>query len=140
MKISRITFIICLAILIAFVGYTAFMNNSYAAAKSSVHQPNKPAAEKTIVGYVRDSSCLLTSGAKGESHRQCAIDCIKKGSAMLIEEEKTGKLYLVVSSKPMENPNTPLLKYCERKVKVTGKVFTQGGMQAIAISKVEAAK
>jgi hypothetical protein len=97
------------------------------------------AAEKatTITGYVRDPFCLIKMGAKGEAHRKCAITCAKAGINMVIEEEGTGKLYLVFPEKDQTNPNEKVMDFAERKVKVTGELLAKSGLTGISVQKIE---
>lgn len=97
-------------------------------------------AEKTVTGYVRDPSCLLRMGAKGEKHKKCAVDCAKAGINYILEEDGTGKLYVILPEKDKTNPSEKLHSFAELKVKVTGEEHTQGGLTAIVAKKVESAK
>lgn len=96
--------------------------------------------EKTIVGHVRDSQCRLKMDAKGAKHAKCAADCAKAGVPLVLEEKGTGKLYMVLADQDKVNPNTKLAKHVEEEVKITGDVVSQGGLNAITASKVEAVK
>jgi len=59
------------------------------------------AAEAVAVkGELIDTYCYALMGAKGESHRQCAIDCIKAGIPAGLLEEGTGKVYVLLPNKP----------------------------------------
>lgn len=96
--------------------------------------------DTVVTGYVRDPFCLIKMGAKGESHRKCAITCAKAGINMVIEEEGTGKLYLVFPEKDQTNPNDKVMDYAERKVKVTGELLTSAGLTGISVQKIEEVK
>ena len=45
----------------------------------------------TVKGEIIDTYCYSLMGAKGESHRQCALDCVKAGIPAGILEEGTGR-------------------------------------------------
>jgi len=93
-----------------------------------------------LTGYVRDPFCLAKMGAKGEKHRKCAIACAKAGINLVIEEEGSGKIYLAFPEKDQTDPNTKLIDFAERKVKVTGKILSLNGLTGISIEKVEEVK
>lgn len=97
--------------------------------------------ETTITGYVRDPFCFAKMDAKGEKHRKCAMACARAGINLVIEEEGSGKIYLVFPEKDQTNPNTEqLIDFAEREVKVTGEVLTLSGLTGISVKKVEGAE
>src|SRR5574342_707112 len=53
----------------------------------------------TVTGELIDTFCYGLMGAKGASHRQCAIDCIKAGIPAGILEEGSGKVYVLLPNK-----------------------------------------
>jgi hypothetical protein len=92
----------------------------------------------TIVGTVVDTGCYLTHDAIGPKHVDCATACAKNGIPLAIVDAK-GKLYLPVGA-DHKNPNTALLPFIEKKVKVTGATHEKGGLNGIAIKTVQAAE
>lgn len=96
-------------------------------------------AKATITGEVVDVSCYIKMGAKGDGHKSCAEACAKAGVPMGILDAK-GNLYVALSDKDAESGNTKLLGHEAEKVKVTGKVFTKGGVRVVSVESVEAAK
>ena len=104
-------------------------------------EEKKAPAEVTVVGEVIDSQCYISMGAKGDDHRQCAIDCAKGGIALAILEEKTGNVYFVGNAKEqMKGANDMLVEHASHKVSVSGKVYEKGGARMILIKSVEMAK
>lgn len=91
---------------------------------------------KTIKGEVVDLSCYIAEGEKGDTHKDCAIACIKAGEPAGILEEKTGKVYLVVTD-DHSNPAPKVLPYVAKIVEVTGTVSERGGVTAIAIKDIK---
>ena len=98
--------------------------------------------EMSIVGEIIDVKCYLTDmgGARGEEHKQCAIDCINGGLPVGILEEKTDNVYVVVPKKGMDGANKSLVKYVAEKVKLTGAIVAKGGARLFVFSKVEEVK
>ncbi len=92
--------------------------------------------ETTIVGEVIDTVCYLSHGSTGKAHRRCAEYCVRQGIPLGILEEKTGRVYL---SLPVDhsNPNAKLKDVIAEKVRVTGTIYSKGGLTGIHIKRVE---
>ena len=105
--------------------------------------PAKPTAAATkvgprsIIGEVVDPACWIVNGAKGPSHKECAIACAKAGQVLAIVENKTQKLYMVATDKPGEDPNKGLIDYVGQIVQVKGRVYSRGGATGIKVTSVE---
>ncbi|HXX33915.1 MAG TPA: hypothetical protein VEM15_05500, partial [Thermodesulfobacteriota bacterium] len=81
------------------------------------------AAESVKVkGEIIDTYCYGLMGAKGESHRQCAIDCIKAGIPAGILEDGTGKVYVLLPNKDKTGLPKDIVEKAARTVTITGKV------------------
>ncbi len=102
----------------------------------------KPAEKSaTITGQVVDYECCMKSGGKmlGGDHQECAEACLKAGLPIGILT-KNNKMYLTVSSQMMSSKHRELLSpLVNKQVKVTGKLHTFAGSQAIAVESVEEA-
>ena len=92
-----------------------------------------------VIGEVVDPACWLVNGAKGETHKECAIACAKSGQTLAILERKTNKLYLLVTERPGENPNTALMDFIGQSVLIKGKVYSRQGTLGIQVASVEPA-
>ena len=92
-----------------------------------------------ITGQVVDIACFVGHDSSGPKHAKCAETCARAGNPLAIYEETTKTLYLSVSS-DHKNPNTKLMDFIEKKVKVTGTLMEKGGIKGIAITKVESAQ
>jgi len=51
-----------------------------------------------VTGEIIDTYCYGLMGAKGPSHRQCAIDCVKKGIPAGLLEDGTDKVYVLLGA------------------------------------------
>ncbi len=91
------------------------------------------AESKAVTGEIIDTFCYAAMGAKGESHRQCAIDCAKAGIPLGILEDKTDKVYVLLPPRDKEPVPTALIDKCARKVTITGKVYSAGGSQFLTV-------
>lgn len=96
--------------------------------------------ERSITGTVVDSYCAVTMNMGGPKHKGCAAACVKNGSPIAIEDEKTGALYLTASAKGMGFAKAPLEQYLEQRVTVKGTVHEEKGMKYILVSSVSPAK
>jgi hypothetical protein len=92
---------------------------------------------RSIIGEVVDPACWIVNGAKGASHKECAIACAKAGQVLGIVENKTSKLYMVATDKPGEDPNKGLIDYVGQTVVVKGRVYTRGGATGIKVTSVQ---
>ena len=92
----------------------------------------------TITGTVIDTGCYMIHDGIGPEHEKCARMCAKKGIPLAVVDE-AGKVWLPLGA-DHRNPNTPLLPFIEKKVKVTGTAVDRGGLAGIAIKTVEAVK
>lgn len=94
------------------------------------------AEEKTITGWVLDSACAITKGLKKPISSECAVACAKKGSPLAILMDN-GTLYLPISdTMPADGQNERLLPFAGKRVTATGKIYKQGGSNAIVIEKI----
>lgn len=92
---------------------------------------------RSVIGEVVDPACWIVNGAKGDSHKECAIACAKAGQVLAIVEKKSQKLYLLATDKPGEDPNKGLMDYVGQTVMVKGRVYSRGGVTGIKVASVE---
>lgn len=90
-----------------------------------------------ITGEVIDTYCYSLMGARGGSHRQCAIDCVKAGIPAGILEDGTNKVYVLLPNKDKSPLPKAVIEKMARKVTVTGKVYTVGGSQFLTIESMK---
>jgi len=100
------------------------------------HESKGESKDVTVVGEVIDPVCYLAHGSTGKEHKPCAEYCVKQGISLGILEEKTGQVYV---SLPVDhtNPNAKLKDFIADKVKVTGTVYSKGGLKGIYVKNVE---
>ena len=92
----------------------------------------------TLIGTVVDTGCYMVHDGIGADHAECATECARKGIPLAILDE-TGKVYLPLGV-DHENPNTRLMPFVEKKVKVIGTQVDRGGLSGISIKTIEAVK
>jgi hypothetical protein len=91
----------------------------------------------TVKGEVIDTYCYALMGAKSESHRQCAIDCVKAGIPAGLLEEKTGKVYVLLPNKDKTGLPKGVIDKIGRMATVTGKAYTTGGSNFLTVESIK---
>jgi len=91
----------------------------------------------TVKGELIDTYCYALMGAKGESHRQCAIDCIKAGIPAGLLEEGTGKVYVLLPNKDKTGLPKGVIDKMGRTVSITGKIYASGGSQFLTVESIK---
>jgi hypothetical protein len=91
----------------------------------------------TVKGEVIDTYCYALMGAKGESHRQCAIDCVKAGIPAGLLEEGTGKVYVLLPNKDKTGLPQGVIDKLGRTASITGKVYTSGGSNFLTVESIK---
>ena len=91
----------------------------------------------TVKGFVLDSACAFTKGISKPVSKQCAIDCAKGGSPLVILADNGDIYWPVTETMPATGQNVKLLPFAGERVTATGKVFQRGGSKAMAIEKIE---
>ena len=91
----------------------------------------------TLKGEVIDTYCYALMGAKGESHRQCAIDCVKAGIPAGLLEEGTGKVYVLLPNKDKTGLPKGVVDKMGRMASITGKAYTSGGSNFLTVESIK---
>ena len=91
----------------------------------------------TVKGEVIDTYCYALMGAKGESHRQCAIDCVKAGIPAGLLEEGTGKVYVLLPNKDKTGLPGGVIDKMGRVASITGKVYSKGGSNFLTVESIK---
>jgi hypothetical protein len=89
-------------------------------------------------GEIVDMGCYLGHGAMGEKHAECGLKCVADGMPMGLLTEGN-KVLLLTPSHDNGDPYVAAKEWVSKQVKVTGKMMTRGGMQAIEVSAAEPA-
>jgi len=91
----------------------------------------------TVKGFVLDSACAFTKGLTKPASKQCAIDCAKGGSPLVILAGNGDIYWPIADTMPAIGQNAKLLPFAGDFVRATGKIYRRGGSKAIAIEKIE---
>jgi hypothetical protein len=103
----------------------------------SLLTPVYAAETVTVKGEVIDTYCYALMGAKGESHRQCAIDCVKAGIPAGLLENGTNKVYVLLPNKDKTGLPSGVMEKMGRQATITGKVYTVGGSNFLTIESIK---
>lgn len=91
------------------------------------------ARAETVTGEVIDTFCYASMGAKGASHKQCGIDCAKKGIPVGLLEKGSDKVYVLLPSKDKEPLPAGLVDKMGSDATVTGKVLAKNGSTFLTV-------
>ncbi len=91
----------------------------------------------SVKGEIIDTYCYSLMGAKGESHKQCAIDCIKAGIPAGLLEDGTNKVYVLLPNKDKTGLPKEVIDKMAQKVTITGKVVAKGGSQFLTVESIK---
>jgi hypothetical protein len=94
------------------------------------------APEKSVTGTLEDSYCYGAMGAKGASHKQCAIACVKKGIPVALVDA-SGNIYIVLPAKNDQPLPDEVYSKMEDQVTVTGKEYNKGGVNFLTAESVK---
>lgn len=92
--------------------------------------------EMTITGEVIDQPCFEgKGGARGESHKACALSCAKRGNQLAIVDAKNN-VYSITGDYSA-NKNEKLVPFVAEMVEVKGVVSEKDGKKFIALSSIK---
>lgn len=90
----------------------------------------------TLQGEVLDLACYMAHEGRGPEHQTCAQTCLQGGgTAGLLTTD--GKVYLLLEDHVEKSPYSQLRSLGARQVKVTGKLFERGKLQAVVLKTVK---
>lgn len=90
----------------------------------------------SVRGEVVDTYCYTTMGAKGASHRQCALTCAKKGTPIAILEDGSNKLFVLLPSSD-KSGLSDAVAHAGDTVTITGHEYTSGGSQFLTVDSLK---
>jgi len=114
------------------------MNTALPHGDEKHEQHDKNGQTESLQGHIIGMTCYLKHEAKGEKHRDCAIDCAKKGLPLgLLTQD--GTIYQIMGKghDDLKSVNEKLLSYIEYDVIAQGETFEKGGVHALVIEKIK---
>jgi hypothetical protein len=96
-------------------------------------------AEKdvSVTGEVIDTFCYTTMGAKGTSHKQCGVDCAKKGIPVGLLEKGTDKVHILLPTKDKTALPDEVVNKMGETTTITGHQYTKGGVAFLTVESVK---
>ena len=83
------------------------------------------------------SVCYAGMGAKGPSHKQCGIDCAKKGIPVGLLEKGSEKIHILLPTKDKTALPDDVVSKMGETVTVTGHAYTKGGVAFLTVESVK---
>src|SRR5262245_37515987 len=91
----------------------------------------------SVTGEVIDTFCYGTMGAKGTGHKQCGIDCAKKGIPVGLLEKGSEKIHILLPNKDKTALPDDVVNKMGETVTVTGHPHTKGGVAFLTVESVK---
>jgi len=90
-----------------------------------------------VTGEVIDTFCYSAMGAKGTGHKQCGIDCAKKGIPVGLLEKGSEKVHILLPTKDKTALPDDVINKMGETVTVTGHPYTKGGVAFLTVESVK---
>jgi type 1 fimbria pilin len=94
----------------------------------------------TVKGYVIDSACAYKKDLSKPISVDCAKQCAKAGSPLVILADDGTVYWPIDAATPAKGQNEKLMGVAGHKVTATGTVYDRGGSKAMVIDSIAAAK
>jgi len=91
----------------------------------------------SVTGEVIDTFCYAGMGAKGPGHKQCGIDCAKKGIPVGLLEKGSEKIHILLPTKDKTALPDDVVSKMGETVTVTGHAYTKGGVAFLTVESVK---
>jgi hypothetical protein len=95
------------------------------------------AKDVSVTGEVIDTFCYAAMGATGTGHKQCGIDCAKKGIPVGLLEKGTDKIHVLLPTKDKTALPDALVGKMGETVTVTGHPYSKGGVAFLTVESVK---
>lgn len=107
-------------------------------ATGPVSQASSP-GDMTVKGEIVDLPCYEgKNGARGESHKTCALSCAKRGNQLAIVDDQN--TVYVITGDYAANKNEKLVPFVAEMVEATGAVTEKDGKKFLAVSAIKKAE
>ena len=106
---------------------------SLCASAALLHGQQKNVA---VEGYVLDSACAFTKNLDKPISRECALQCAKAGSQLVILSDDGAIYWPIAETTPATGQNAKLMEFAGGRVTVKGKLYERGGSHALVIEQI----
>jgi len=96
-----------------------------------------PHEERTFIGEIVDPAAYLKEGRRGPEAVSQTFEAVDGGQTLALLEDGADTLYLFLAEVPGEDPNELVYDHVNQRMKVTGQLYSRGGMQGIIASSIE---
>jgi hypothetical protein len=93
----------------------------------------------SVEGYVLDSACAFTKNLEKPISRECAVQCAKAGSQLVILSDDGAVYWPIAGTTPATGQNAKLMEFAGGRVTAKGKLYDRGGSHALVIEQIAAA-
>jgi len=93
----------------------------------------------SVEGYVLDSACAFTKNLEKPISRECALQCAKAGSQLVILSDDGAIYWPIAETTPATGQNAKLMEFASGRVTAKGKLYDRGGSHALVIEQIAAA-
>src|SRR5438445_13839939 len=93
----------------------------------------------SVEGYVLDSACAFTKNLEKPISRECALQCAKAGSQLVILSDDGAIYWPIAETTPATGQNAKLREFAGGKVTAKDKLYDRGGSHALVIEQIAAA-
>ena len=93
----------------------------------------------SVEGYVLDSACAFTKNLEKPISRECAVQCAKAGSQLVILSDDGTIYWPIAETTPATGQNAKLMEFAGGRVTAKGKLYERGGSHALVIEQIAAA-
>ena len=98
--------------------------------------PQEPEIDtRTVDGEIIDITCYIRHDSRGPEHLKCALFCTELGMPLGLLEDATGEIYLILPA-GHSDPREAVLPFVSKKVRVTGILWSSGGLTGIEIEDI----
>jgi hypothetical protein len=93
----------------------------------------------SVEGFVLDSACAFTKNLEKPISRECAAQCAKAGSQLVILSDDGAIYWPIAETTPATGQNAKLMEFAGGRVTAKGKLYDRGGSHALVIEQIAAA-
>lgn len=91
----------------------------------------------SVTGEIVDTFCYSAMGARGSGHKECGLECVKKGIPVGLVEKGTDKLYVLLPNKDKQPVPDAAVSKMGETVTVTGHAYAKGGSNFLTVESVK---
>jgi hypothetical protein len=95
------------------------------------------AAAESVTGEVIDTFCYAAMGANGTGHKECGVECARKGIPVGLLEKGSDKIHILLPTKDKTALPDDVISKMGETVTVTGHPYAKGGVSFLTVESVK---